>query len=72
MIDLEKQADEAERAFIEANKNIKTVDDERRAKELLGEYLNILKLIRLKPNNPREPFWRSEPTFKREPASISE
>ena len=50
MIDLEKQADEAELAFIEANKNIKTVDDERRAKMLLGEYLKILKLLRFKRN----------------------
>lgn len=47
MVDLAKQADEAELAFIEANRNIKSVEDEERAKELLGEYLNVLKLKRL-------------------------
>jgi hypothetical protein len=48
MINLAKQADAAELAFIEANRNIKSVEDEERAKELCHEYLNVLRLIRMK------------------------
>lgn len=46
MIDLEKRADEAEQAFIEASRNLKV--PMYRVKELLGDYLHVLRLMRLK------------------------
>ena len=48
MIDLAKQADDAELAFMSASWSIKSVEDEEKAKKLLYVYLNVLKLKRLK------------------------
>ena len=47
-MDLEQLADEAELAFIKANESIQSAEDEEEMKQLLGEYLNVLKLKRLK------------------------
>lgn len=48
MLDLEREADEAELAFIESVRGIHSAEDEEYMKQMLYEYLNILKLIRLK------------------------
>jgi len=48
MIDLAKQADEAEIAFIQAARAAKSEEDDAQVKELCHEYLNVLRLIRLK------------------------
>ena len=47
-IDLERTADEAELAFMQAARSITSVEDEGRVKELCHEYLNVLKLKKLK------------------------
>lgn len=46
MIDLAREADEAELKFIQAARS--SDEDEARVKELCHEYLNVLKLMRLK------------------------
>ena len=47
-IDLAKQADEAELAFMQAARVATTEAHDERVKQLCGEYLNVLKLKRLK------------------------
>jgi len=55
MTDLPQLADEAEQAFIAAARAAKTDDEyNETAKPLLGEYLNVLKLMRLKRSVVRE------------------
>lgn len=46
MIDLEREADETELAFIQAARSIKSVEDEERVKELCHEYLRVLKRLK--------------------------
>lgn len=46
MIDLEREADETELAFMQAARNIRSVEDEERVKELCHEYLNVLKRLK--------------------------
>ena len=47
-MNLERQADDAELKFMQAARSIKSVEDEERVKELCHEYLNVLKLKKLK------------------------
>ena len=51
MIDLEREADEAELAFMQAARS--SDEDEERVKELCHEYLNVLRLMRLKLRRAR-------------------
>lgn len=46
MIDLEREADEAELAFMQAARSIKSVEDEERVKVLCHEYLRVLKRLK--------------------------
>jgi len=56
MIELEQLADEAELAFIQASTSIQSAEDEEKMKQLLGEYLNVLKLKRLKRSGVQDSY----------------
>ena len=49
MIDLEREADEAELAFMQAARS--SDEDEERVKELCHEYLNVLKRLKRSVNH---------------------
>ena len=46
-IDLERMADDAELAFMQASISVASAEDEEKMKALLYQYLSVLKIIRL-------------------------